>query len=57
VQRPDYVRFMRRLASIARVIVFDRRGMGLSDPVAEAPSVEERVRDIRSPSLIAARAS
>ena len=45
---PGYVRFMRRLAAIARVIVFDRRGMGLSDPVSEAPAVEERVGDIRA---------
>src|SRR5215207_1403486 len=45
---PGYVRFMRRVAAIARVIVFDRRGMGLSDPVSTAPAVEERVGDIRA---------
>jgi pimeloyl-ACP methyl ester carboxylesterase len=45
---PGYVRFIRRLAAIARVIVFDRRGMGLSDPVSAAPAVEERVGDIRA---------
>ncbi len=36
------------LASFARVITFDRRGSGLSDPVAEAPTLEERMDDVRA---------
>jgi len=40
--------FMRRLASFARVILFDRRGVGLSDPVAGAPTLEERMDDLRA---------
>ena len=30
---PDFARFLRRLSSIGRLIQFDRRGTGLSDPV------------------------
>ena len=45
---PKYVRFMRRLSSFARVIVYDKRGTGLSDPVIEPPSVEERIDDTRA---------
>jgi len=32
-EHPGYVRFMRRLGSFARVAAYDKRGMGLSDPV------------------------
>jgi pimeloyl-ACP methyl ester carboxylesterase len=45
---PSYERFMRRLASFARVIVFDKRGSGLSDPVPDAATLEERMDDIRA---------
>src|SRR5687768_17512585 len=34
---PKYVRFMRLLSSFARVIVYDKRGTGLSDPFIEPP--------------------
>jgi pimeloyl-ACP methyl ester carboxylesterase len=43
-----YRRMMERLASFARVIVFDKRGMGASDPVARAPTLEERRDDVRA---------
>ena len=43
---PTLTRFLRRLAQFARVIVFDKRGVGLSDPVAQAPTLEERMDDI-----------
>jgi pimeloyl-ACP methyl ester carboxylesterase len=36
------------LASFARVIAFDRRGSGLSDPVADAPTLEQRMDDVRA---------
>ena len=39
---------MRRLASFARVIVFDKRGSGLSDPVDQTATIEERMDDIRA---------
>ena len=31
---PGYARFLRRLASFSRLIIYDKRGVGLSDPVA-----------------------
>ena len=37
-----------RLSSHARVITFDKRGTGGSDPVAGAPSLEERMDDVRA---------
>jgi class 3 adenylate cyclase/pimeloyl-ACP methyl ester carboxylesterase len=45
---PNYERFMRSLSSFARVIVYDKRGTGLSDPFLEMPSVEERIDDTRA---------
>jgi pimeloyl-ACP methyl ester carboxylesterase len=47
-EHPPYERFMRRLGAIARVIVFDKRGSGLSDPVGAAAPIEERIDDIRA---------
>jgi pimeloyl-ACP methyl ester carboxylesterase len=47
-ESPKYRRFMERLSSFARVLVYDKRGCGLSDPVAEPPSVEERIDDTRA---------
>jgi pimeloyl-ACP methyl ester carboxylesterase len=47
---PAFARFLRRLASFARLIVFDKRGTGLSDRVHEAqlPTLEERMDDVRA---------
>ena len=36
------------LASFARVLLFDKRGTGISDPVPGAPTVEERMDDVRA---------
>jgi len=46
---PRIERFMRRLGSFSRVIVFDKRGMGSSDPVplGAIPTLEEWTDDIR----------
>jgi pimeloyl-ACP methyl ester carboxylesterase len=43
-------RFVERLASFSRVILFDKRGTGLSDPVPEEglPSLEVRMDDLRA---------
>jgi pimeloyl-ACP methyl ester carboxylesterase len=41
-------RFFERLSSFSRLIVFDKRGTGLSDPVAAAPTLEQRVDDVRA---------
>jgi class 3 adenylate cyclase len=40
--------FLEALGSFARVINFDRRGSGLSDPLVEAPTLEERMDDVRA---------
>jgi class 3 adenylate cyclase len=44
---PSLVRFHRRLSSFSRVIRFDRRGLGLSDPLAPSsrPALEQWVDD------------
>jgi class 3 adenylate cyclase/DNA-binding winged helix-turn-helix (wHTH) protein len=47
-EQPAIARFFRRLASFARLILIDRRGTGLSDRVAEVPSLEERMDDVRA---------
>ena len=36
-ESPALEKFLKRLGSFARVIMFDRRGVGLSDPTAGAP--------------------
>jgi class 3 adenylate cyclase/pimeloyl-ACP methyl ester carboxylesterase len=38
--------FVERLSREARVVVYDGRGAGLSDPVSAAPSIEDRVLDL-----------
>jgi len=43
-----YTAFLRRLATFARVITFDKRGQGLSDRMAGAPSLETRMDDVRA---------
>src|SRR3954469_1283849 len=43
-----FVRGLEALGSFARVINFDRRGSGLSDPVPQAPTLEERMDDVRA---------
>ena len=39
-------RVMRRITSFARLITFDRRGSGLSDPFFGAPTLEEQMDDL-----------
>lgn len=45
---PSYSRFLRRLAGFSRLILFDKRGTGLSDRVAGIPILEERMDDVRA---------
>jgi class 3 adenylate cyclase len=47
-ENPAQAHFMRRLGSFARLILFDRRGVGLSDPVEGAATLEERMDDVRA---------
>ncbi len=39
---------MSALASFSRVINFDKRGQGLSDPTSEVATIDDRVKDIDS---------
>jgi pimeloyl-ACP methyl ester carboxylesterase/DNA-binding winged helix-turn-helix (wHTH) protein len=47
---PSFARFLQRLAGMARLIIFDKRGTGLSDPVpvAQLPTLEQRLDDVRA---------
>jgi pimeloyl-ACP methyl ester carboxylesterase len=47
---PRAARFLRRLATFSRLIVFDKRGTGLSDrvPGDALPPLEERMDDVRA---------
>jgi len=42
---PEYADFFEQLGSFARVILFDKRGMGLSDRVQGPPSLEDTLSD------------
>ena len=45
---PNVVRWLDRLGSFARVVMFDKRGTGLSDRVGELPGMDERMDDVRA---------
>ena len=45
---PDRAAYLNRLASFSRLIIFDKRGTGMSDRVAGAPSLETRMDDVRA---------
>ena len=45
-EEPSIGRFFERLASFSRLVLFDRRGVGLSDQVAEPPGLEEQMDDV-----------
>lgn len=47
-REPSFARFLTRLASFSRLILFDKRGTGLSDRVAELPTLEQRMDDVRA---------
>jgi class 3 adenylate cyclase len=44
---PGYVRLVEGLSTFARLILYDKPGTGLSDPMPYLPAVEERVNDMR----------
>jgi len=44
---PEYARMLRQLAQTFRVIMFDKRGQGLSDSFAGVPTLDERMDDVR----------
>lgn len=47
---PSIARFLERLAGFSRLILFDKRGTGLSDRVAETdlPTLEQRMEDVHA---------
>jgi class 3 adenylate cyclase len=45
---PNFARWLRRLGSFSRVIMFDKRGTGLSDQVSELPGMDQRLDDVRA---------
>ena len=47
---PHFAAFLRRLASFSRLILFDKRGTGLSDrvPIDQLPTLEQRMDDVRA---------
>lgn len=47
-ESPPYAQFLARLARSARLILFDKRGTGMSDRDVGAPTLEERAEDIRA---------
>ena len=49
-REPSFARFLTRLASFSRLILFDKRGTGLSDrvPNHELPTLEQRMDDVRA---------
>lgn len=48
--QPICVRFFERLAGFSRVLIFDKRGTGMSDrvPIDRLPSLEQRMDDVRA---------
>ena len=47
-EEPSIARFLERLASFTRLILYDKRGTGMSDRVSPLPSLEQRMDDIRA---------
>jgi pimeloyl-ACP methyl ester carboxylesterase len=47
---PSHARLLQRLASFSRLILFDKRGTGMSDPVPldRLPTLEQRMDDVRA---------
>ncbi len=49
-KEPSFAAFLDRLASFSRLILFDKRGTGLSDrvPLSELPTLEQRMEDVHA---------
>ena len=45
---PSYARFLQQLASFSRLILFDKRGTGLSERIMGIPTLEQRMDDVRA---------
>ena len=47
-ENPVWVRFFSRFAAFSRLVLFDKRGTGLSDRISGAPDLETRMDDVRA---------
>jgi pimeloyl-ACP methyl ester carboxylesterase len=49
-EEPREAQFLERLAAFTRVVMFDKRGTGMSDrvPIDELPTLEQRMDDVRT---------
>jgi pimeloyl-ACP methyl ester carboxylesterase len=47
-EEPTVAHFLTRLSSFSRLILFDKRGTGLSDRLGALPTLEERMDDVRA---------
>ena len=47
-EEPSVARYLSRLASFSRLILFDKRGVGMSDRFDGVPTLEERMDDVRA---------
>ena len=49
-EEPAHARLLRRVASFSRLILFDKRGTGMSDsvPLDRLPTLEECMDDVRA---------
>src|SRR6202011_4531791 len=47
-ENPAWTQLWSRLAAFSRLILFDKRGTGLSDRVAGVPDLEARMDDVRA---------
>jgi class 3 adenylate cyclase len=47
-EEPAVARFLRRLAAFSRLLVFDKRGQGLSDRPGSPPTLEESMDDLKA---------
>src|SRR5271155_287162 len=45
-ERPEFSRWLLRIASYARVAIFDKRGTGMSDRVSGLPGLDQRIDDL-----------
>ena len=47
-QSPQHAAFIRRLASFCRLILFDKRGTGMSDRGSQIFTLEQRMHDVQA---------
>jgi pimeloyl-ACP methyl ester carboxylesterase len=47
-EEPQAARFLRRLASFSRLVVYDKRGQGLSDRTGRPPTLDDSMDDLKA---------